>query len=267
MADQPESSLRKEIKEKQKEISDYLSRLEPFGSRLTYAGIICGGLAVLLNGEMVRTLSQEGGSSISWLFPLAAAGLTTIATLAASVYKAQVESRLSQLQSCAAGMEGLAVLLDAQAVTEKAAAKEFQRYIEKCPAIPRRKKFAYDAVKGTIVEPGKDQIVQDKFVASGSVHNAGADARLWLTVEIDGKIWPKEGRVVPHDADGHWRHTVFEDGVAEKFGLSLWVANPEADKKLRIWLDECNRTRVFPELRPFPGMVRLDRVKGLRVRK
>jgi hypothetical protein len=85
----------------QREISEYLGELEPFGARLTYISIVCGALAVLLNAETVRALSQAPGSSASWLVPLGAALLSTAATIAAGVHKTQVESRLSQLQRCA----------------------------------------------------------------------------------------------------------------------------------------------------------------------
>jgi hypothetical protein len=258
------TTLRKDIREKQNEISDYLSYLEPLGLRLTYASIVCGGLAVLLNGETVRALSQGSAGSTSWIVPLFAAVLSTTATIAAAVHKAQVESRLSQLQKCAAGMESIAVLLDAQQLSEAAAAKEFRKYIESCPTIPRRKNFAFESVTGSIDEPREGQVVQRDFVASGSAHDLGKQARLWLTVEIDDRIWPKEGRIVIRDIEGRWSHPVFEDGAADQFALSLWAANVEADRVLQAWLDTSNGTRTFPELRPLPGMRRLARVRGLR---
>jgi hypothetical protein len=258
------STLRKEIGEKQNAISDYLSYLEPLGSRLTYVSIICGALAVLLNGETVRTISQGTAGSKSWIFPLVAAILSTIATIAAGAHKSQVESRLSQLQKCAAGLEALGVLLDSRQLSEGAASRQFQKYIEECPVIPRRKEFAFEAIKGTIREPREGQVVQAEFEASGSAQNVGKDAHLWLAAEIDDRIWPKEGHLIVNDVDGQWRHPVFEDGVVDRFGLSLWAANAEADRRLHTWLEECNRTRVFPELRPLPGMRRLARVRGLR---
>lgn len=258
------SPLRREIREKQNEISDYLSYLEPLGVRLTYISIVCGGLAVLLNGETVRALSQGPAGSTGWLAPLLAAVLSTSATVAAALHKAQVESRLSQLQKCAAGVESLAVLLDAQQLSEATAAKEFRKYIEGCPTIPRRKNFAFESVTGSIDEPREGQVVQSDFVASGSARDLGKQARLWLAVEIDDRIWPKESRIVIRDIEGRWSHPVFEDGAADQFALSLWAVNIEADRVLQSWLDASNRTRTFPELRPLPGMRRLARVRGLR---
>jgi len=258
------SALRKEIREKQNEISDYLSDLEPRGARLTYISIVCGALAVLLNTQTVLALSQSPGSSTSWLAPLLAAGLATAATISASVYKTQVESRLPKFQRCAAGMEGLAVLLDARQLSEAVAAREFRRFIEDCPPIPRRRNSDFEAVRGAIDEPDEGQSLQADFVASGTVQDAGKDARIWLAVEIEDRIWPKEGRVVLRGTGGQWSHAVFEDGTAGEFSLSLWAANAQADRSLQAWLDASNRTRVFPEMRPLPGMKRLDRVRGLR---
>jgi hypothetical protein len=66
------------------------------------------------------------------------------------------------------------------------------------------------------------------------------------------------------DAEGHWSHRVFEDGVADQFALSLYAANAAADRTVQAWLDACNRTGIFTEMRRHPGMRRLDRVGGLR---
>jgi hypothetical protein len=262
MSHQPTVSIRNEIKEKQDEVSDYLSYLEPFGTRLAYVTIIGGAFAVLLNGEAVRTLIQGNASSMSGLLPLGAAMCSLAATIAASLHKLQVESRLSQLQKCAARMESLVALLDAHQLTEEAASKRFERYLEECPSIPHRRQFTFEAVQGAISEPHDGQVVQANFTASGSAQNIGKRIYLWLTVEIDDKIWPKESRLFV-DIHGQWSQPVFEDGDVNQFGLSLWAVNSEADRKLQAWLDQGNRTRVFPELRPLPGMKRLARVRGL----
>jgi hypothetical protein len=264
MSDQPAlSGFRKQITAKQDEISNYLSSLEPFGTRLTYVNIIGGALATLLSGEVVRALSQGPPSAASWLLPLGAAICSLIATVAAALYKGQVESRLGLLQKCSARLEGLAALLDANQLAEAEASKRFQGYVEECPPIPRRRQLSFEAVRGTISEPREGQAVPASLTASGTAHNLGPGITVWLTVEIDDRIWPKEGAVFV-DIHGQWSQPVFEDGVAGQIGLSLWAANAEADRKLRAWLDGGNRTRTYPELRPLPGMKRLARVRGIR---
>jgi hypothetical protein len=257
------NSIRQQIKTKQNELSDYLSYLEPLGTRLTYFSIVGGAVAALLNAEVIRLLGQNALSATSWIIPLVAALLSLAATIATSVNKTQIESRLSQFQKSAAKMEGLAALLDAQQLTEEVAAKRFLKYVEECPPIPRRQKFVFEAIKGTIRQPVEGQVVPANFEASGTASNLGQDAYLWLMIEIDDSIWPKEGRIMV-GRDEHWIQPVFEDGVGGQFSLSLWAANSDADNKLRAWLDQGNRTRTFPPLRPLPGMRRLARVSGLK---
>lgn len=256
-------SLQKKINEKQNDVNDYLSYLEPLSTRLTYLNIISGTLAALLNGELVRAFSQGTISSVSWLIPVGAAIFSITATIAAGVHKAQIESRLSQVQKFAINMEVLATLLDARQLTEEEASKRYQKHLEESPPIPHRRKYSFDVVKGTINQPQDGQLMKAKFDASGTVYNSAGDVYLWLAVEIDGWIWPKEGRIVV-EGDGQWSQPVFEDGVLEEFGLSLWVVNAYADRKIQIWLEEGNRKRTFPKLRPLPGMRRLARVDGLR---
>jgi hypothetical protein len=256
--------IRRQIKEKQDEISNYLSVLEPRGTRLTYLNIICGAAATLLGGGAASALSQDSPPTGSWLIPLLAAICSFVATVAAALSKVQLESRLPLLQKSATRLEGLAALLDANAVSDAEASKRFDGYVQECPPIPRRNQFPFEAVSGTIGEPQDGQPVQATFRAAGTVYNLGRSVTLWLTVEIDDKIWPKEGRVFV-DTHGRWSQAVFEDGVNAQVGLSLWAVNVEADRKLQAWLDGGNRTRTFPELRPLPGMKRLARVQNIRI--
>jgi hypothetical protein len=258
------SGIRLQIKEKQDELSNYLSVLEPRGTRLMYLNIICGAAATLLAGGAASALSQDPPRSGSWLIPLLAAICSFLATVAAALSKVQLESRLPLLQKFAARLEGLAALLDANAVTDAEASKRFDGYVQECPAIPRRNQFPFEAVIGTISEPQEGDSVKTTFEAAGTVHNLGRGVTIWLTVEIDDKIWPKEGRVFV-DTHGRWSQVVFEDGNAGQIGLSLWAVNVEADRKLRAWLNGGNRTRTFPELRPLPGMKRLARAEIIRV--
>lgn len=123
---------------------------------------------------------------------------------------------------------------------------------------------AFRTATGTITEPADRGIVKRTFETSGTARNVGKGVHLWLAVEINDRIWPKEGRLLVNGT-GQWRVTVFEDGRPDQFGLSLWSANSSADTQLRAWLDRGANTGAFPELQPPPGMKRLARVEGLRV--
>jgi hypothetical protein len=123
---------------------------------------------------------------------------------------------------------------------------------------------AYQSSNGTISQPRDRATVNATFDASGTANNVGKGVYLWLAVEINGRIWPKDGRVTV-DRNGQWNQSVFEDGHPDQFALSLWAANSDANVQLRAWLVRGQQTGVYPELLPLPGMKRLARVQGLRV--
>jgi hypothetical protein len=82
-------------------------------------------------------------------------------------------------------------------------------------------------------------------------------------VEIDGRIWPKEGAVNVED-DASWNKTLFEEGAAEEFAVSLFAVNGEGERYIRDWFRKCDRAGSYFELRRTPGMIRLARINGLR---
>ncbi|HXT64464.1 MAG TPA: hypothetical protein VN696_15605 [Pyrinomonadaceae bacterium] len=125
---------------------------------------------------------------------------------------------------------------------------------------------AYLDTNGTIIQPRESAVVNATFNASGTADHVGQGVYLWLAVEIDGRIWPKEAHVTV-DQNGQWNQSVFEDGHPDQFELSLWAANADANDRLRAWLINGQQTGVYPELRPFSGMKRLWRVEKLRIAK
>jgi hypothetical protein len=128
-----------------------------------------------------------------------------------------------------------------------------------------------DVVKGPmpliarIDQPSRDQIVERTFNCSGFALGVPPPSHLWLAVEADGFVWPKEGPVVV-GADYQWTAQVFEDGRSPEFALSIYSADGEGDKAIRDWLKEGSRTGDYAEVRSFPGVRRLHRVQGLRLR-
>jgi hypothetical protein len=122
----------------------------------------------------------------------------------------------------------------------------------------------FEDATGTIAQPRDRGVVKRSFEVSGIEHNVGKGVYLWIAVEIDGKIWPKEGRVTIDD-NGQWSVLVFEDGHPNQFGLSLWAANAAANIQLHQWLDRSSDTGDYPAFQLVRGMARLDRVQGLRL--
>ena len=122
----------------------------------------------------------------------------------------------------------------------------------------------YDRVAGSITEPQLDQTVGRTIRCSGVVTGLQPGLSLWLAVEARGLLWPKESKVVPDDTN-KWSVPIFEDGVAEQFAVSLFVADANADRRIREWLEAGRRTGTYTELKGIPGARRLARVDGLRL--
>ena len=89
--------------------------------------------------------------------------------------------------------------------------------------------------------------------------------RLWLAVEANGFVWPKEVEV--HIDKDRWSGTIFEDGATKKFSIALLIAHPDADTFIRKWLEEGRRKGAYAEMKGIPGTERVARVDGLRLRR
>ena len=121
-------------------------------------------------------------------------------------------------------------------------------------------------VTGGIAEPKPGQIVTRRtFVCKGKANGVGPQTHLWLAVEVNNHIWPKE-REVHVSADGTWENTVYEDGAAVKFSVSLLSASPDAEKKINQWIEDGQKTGQYKELDGIPGTERIYRVDGLRLK-
>jgi hypothetical protein len=103
----------------------------------------------------------------------------------------------------------------------------------------------------------------DHGIACEPTSSLQEGAHLWLAVEIDGRIWPKESEVHIEE-DGSWSKTVFEEEAAGKFSLLLYAANAEGNDYIRAWLRSCDQTGSYPELLGAPGLTYLARIDGLR---
>jgi hypothetical protein len=118
--------------------------------------------------------------------------------------------------------------------------------------------------RATIDEPRPNQTVIRTIHCNGSATSVQPDMHLWLAVEANGLVWPKEGEV--HVDKDRWSATIFEDGATKKFSLALLIANPDADTCIRTWLEEGRRKGEYAEMKGIPGTKRLARVDGLRLR-
>ena len=119
--------------------------------------------------------------------------------------------------------------------------------------------------RGTIFEPRANQTVRRTINCSGSATGLRPGMHLWLAVESNGFIWPKETSIRV-DRDNQWQTTIFEDGASKKFSLALLVADDEGDKVIREWLSAGQKNNgAYVEMKAFAGTVRIARVDGLRL--
>jgi hypothetical protein len=118
----------------------------------------------------------------------------------------------------------------------------------------------------SIEEPRAGQTVPRRtFECSGRATGIGPGTHLWLAVEVNNHIWPKE-REIHLLADGTWKNTVYEDGATDKFAISLFSANADAEKQINQWIEAGKKTGQYAELAGIPGAERIARVDGLRLK-
>jgi hypothetical protein len=118
--------------------------------------------------------------------------------------------------------------------------------------------------RATIDEPRPNQTVIRTIPCSGAASGVQSNTHLWLAIEANGFVWPKEGEV--YIANDRWSATIFEDGATKKFSIALLLATPDADTFIRKWLEEGRRKGEYAEMKGIPGTERVARVDGLRLR-
>ncbi len=274
--------LLKTIRDKRRRIDGYLQEIEPRGSRLTNRSILFGGIATLLTAaqlpfgegtvKFLQTVDPPGGVSVWQLLAVGATICSGIAAIAGAMYKQQeIASRLAKAQSSAAKLEGLDSSLDLHLISLTDANTRYTQYIAEIPFVSAqavrtgsRETYAVDSVKGEITSPAALASVPRAFRAAGWAQDVGPNVHLWLAVEADGLMWPKDGRILP-DESGSWTATVFEDGATELFRLSLLAADRRATKQIEGWLNSGKRSGTYGHLKSLPGTRRVWGVDGLRL--
>ncbi len=272
----PHNDLLKRIHTKRSHIATYLSTVEPTANRITTLTTFCSAVAALLTGSLTKALGITGPSSPSWQWIAASAtGFSIVAGSANQWYKSRdFATRVSTAQATDAKLEALETLLEVGQISPKDAMTRYERYLLEIDFIKTptktkswwRRRVALEEVEGILTQPISGQIVgDDGFVCSGFTKPVPLPkgVHLWLAVEIDGRIWPKESELSVKE-DGSWAKTIFEEGMTTKFAVSLFAADPFGHKHIRKWLRSSEKAGKYPELYRMPGMIRLKRVTGLR---
>lgn len=268
-------SLLRRIREGRQRVKWFIYDLEPIGTRLTNVNIICGSIVTVLTAApaiggqplMDELVTADPSSVTRRLLFVTIALLSLFSTIAANLYKShEIASRLGRAQVCDAKLDGLEALIELRQVSLEEAATRYVQYIAEIPFATKSRFLklpaALDWVHGRIYKPKPNKAVDNTISCSGRVEGVGPGCHLWLAVEADGYIWPKEGEIFA-EGDGSWEAIIYEDGATENFAVSLFVANGRANKKIRAWLDKGDATGNYEKMRRPSGVRRVARVEHL----
>lgn len=233
-------------------LGDRLGQLETAGRRYTVLNLVGTGAATLL-GTVVYPLAPRTAVAI-------AGGVCAfVAFLCAGLRKALVESDLDRLRAGAAKLSEISLGLASGRIGGADAAQRLGEIGRELPGLPSTS-LSIDSAHGTIVHPCAATKVDAFLIASGTVHDVERGVYIWLTVDVDNRIWPKSGRIA--FSGGAWEQGVHQPNVGS-FSLTLWAVNAYADRKLRRWLKDGARKTDYPGLAPLPGMKWLAHVGGM----
>ena len=272
-------ALLKRLRDKRLRIAAFNNKFGPRGTYLTNIGIVASAAATLLTAgpalgglRLTQALGSAGENSPSWRILCAAAALFSLAaTVATNLFRTHdIAARLARAQACDAKLESLELLAELKQLTLKDATVRFEKCLQEMALIPpdaepgpgAQRESALDRVEGSIRDPVRSSQVDTTFACAGHAFGLQPGLHLWLAVEIDGRLWPKEGEVSVRE-DGSWRKTIFEEGAPGEFALSLWVMTARADRSVRKWLERGDSQGDYSELHRMAGMQRLARVHGL----
>lgn len=268
------------VREKRNHIKDYTNRTAPRGAFLTNLSIVSSTCATfltlppaILGVKLTDVLgaANSPGWRILWT---AAAVFSIVAGISSNLFRShEIAARLAKVQGCDAKLEALALAAELKQLSLKEAALRYEKciadvaFMPPYPPLPSRWAHWFqrhprlDRVAGKInLAPGSN--VPTSCTISGTASGLQPGLHLWLAVEVKGAMWPKEGEVAVKE-DGTWTKTIFEEGNAEEFSLSLYVFDSAADRCVRDWFKEGDRAGHYEELHRGKGMLRITRVDGL----
>jgi hypothetical protein len=118
---------------------------------------------------------------------------------------------------------------------------------------------------GSILVPEDEEIVERVFLVSGVLANVPNDRQIWLAVEKNNLVWPKEPNI--SSADRKWSRAINENEITGKgtFSLSLFCVPPKGQKVFENWFENGKRTGEYPGLKEIKGAFRLDIVNNLKL--
>jgi hypothetical protein len=120
-------------------------------------------------------------------------------------------------------------------------------------------------VSGRITKPTRGTVVGTTLECTGRVTGRQQGVHVWLAVEVQGAIWPKETELEV-SKEGTWPpRNVFQDSSTPKFSLILLAADEDGHKRIEDWIDRGKRQGSYERIESVEGTIRLDRVEDLRL--
>lgn len=142
-----QQKLLQRIKARRSDITQYVSDIEPRGTRLTNISIICSAVASVLTAgpalggtsftEGIQNILRIADDSPVWRILCLAATLLSVSTvIATNMYKSHdMSTRLSKAQAANALLEGLETQIEFGQMPLQEGAKLYQQYIADVPFI------------------------------------------------------------------------------------------------------------------------------------
>jgi hypothetical protein len=154
-----------------------------------------------------------------------------------------------------------------QVFEQRRSQEQSEEKLKKCTVLVDSRELL-SKVSGKIEEPIHGSPLSNTFQSAGTLVGFKEDegVHIWLAVEVNGKIWPKE-KELQVDMNGKWSTNVYEDGSGSKFSLILIAADEVAHTKILAWLDSGKRDGSrYETMYAIEGIVRLDRIDDLRLK-
>jgi hypothetical protein len=114
---------------------------------------------------------------------------------------------------------------------------------------------------GKIRAPTDRQHVSRSFTAKGTLSGIPQDRFVWLAVQVNDLLWPKQ-QISPAQ-DGSWVREVYEGGTTKRFSLVLLMIGDEGQNQIEQWIHHGESTSDWPGLENIPDASQLDVVVDL----
>ncbi len=111
--------------------------------------------------------------------------------------------------------------------------------------------------RGGITFPRDGSGVPRVFTAEGTLADIADDQHVWLVVQSNGLLFPKEPEIDPQP---HWIMQSIETGVPAggRFSLILLMVGSEGQHQIQAWLERGRATGAYPGLVRIVDSQKLD---------